>query len=105
MEHIFQRAWDELKDTALKDNELTEEEMHVIESVMAGLERYFILLTKINEEGTYDEGDKHFLLLTREKIWENAFQEALKDNYLSNEEHMLLLKVGELMLELEDMEY
>ncbi len=105
MEHIFQRAWNELKETALQDNELTEEEMNVIQSVMDGLERYFILLTKINEEGSFDEGDKHFLLMTREKIWENAFETALKDNFLSNEEHILLMKVGELMLELEDMEY
>ncbi|RMG36039.1 MAG: hypothetical protein D6732_08855 [Methanobacteriota archaeon] len=105
MEHILQRAWNELKETALQDNELTEEEMNVIQSVMEGLERYFILLTKINEEGSFDEGDKHFLFLTRERIWENAYATALEDNHLSNEEHMLLMKVGELMLELEDMEY
>ncbi len=105
VEHIFQKAWSDLKDIALEDNELTQEEMHVIESVMEGLERYFILLTKINEEGKFDEGDRHFLNLTKQKIWERALETALNDNYLSNDEYRLLMKVGELMLELEGMEY
>ncbi len=105
MSLLFQKAWEELKQTALEDNQLTEEEMKVIEKVMEGLERYYILLTKIQEQGMVDEGDKHFLFRTRQQIWENAMQAILDDEFVSDDEHKLILKVGQIMLELEGEEY
>lgn len=86
----MKKVWEILKSAALADNIITEEEANVLDQITENLLEYALVLDKAWEDGIITEEEKEFLKAARDQIWENAYEEVIKDREISMDEHRIL---------------
>ncbi|RMG31004.1 MAG: hypothetical protein D6732_15460 [Methanobacteriota archaeon] len=102
--HLLKRLWDILKEAALEDQIITHEEANMLDRITDNLLEYALVLDRAWEDGIITEEERDFLKQAREQIWNEAYDEVLKDNIISTDEERLLHALLKVIHHLEEME-
>jgi hypothetical protein len=94
---ITEYVWSQLRETALDDQVITEDEGILIDKIVLDVRAYGDVLGKALEDGEIDQDEQEALLQAREKIWIEAHNTALTDGILSDDAKQILLALTNLL--------
>ena len=87
----MKKIWNLLHDIALKDNQITEEEIVILDVVMGNISNYLEIFDMAVEDGILTEEERKILNYSRDKIFDDAYKIAIEDNTISNDENEILM--------------
>ncbi|MHA2066648.1 MAG: MFS transporter [Candidatus Thorarchaeota archaeon] len=94
---ITEYVWSQLRETALDEQVITEDEGILIDKIVLDVRAYGDVLGKALEDGEIDQDEQEALLQAREKIWIEAHNTALTDGILSDDAKQILLALTNLL--------
>ncbi|MFX1261852.1 MAG: MFS transporter [Promethearchaeota archaeon] len=94
---ITEYVWSQLRETALEDNVITEEEGNLIETIVLDVRAYGEALEKAIEDDKIDPEEQDVLMQARERIWIEAHNKAMINGTLSNDAKQILMTLTNLL--------
>ncbi|MFW9842773.1 MAG: hypothetical protein ACFFES_17935, partial [Candidatus Thorarchaeota archaeon] len=94
---ITEYIWNQLRETALADEVITEEEAIIIDRVTLDVRAYGEVLKQVLEDGKIDETEQKSLIQARDQIWIEANNSAIKSGQLSEDAQQILSKLSVLL--------
>ncbi|MHA2250508.1 MAG: hypothetical protein ACXAD7_09100 [Candidatus Kariarchaeaceae archaeon] len=92
--------WDKLRDTALKDGIISDEENELISNIVLDVGAYSEMVDKALEDGVITEAEKIELFEGRMEILEKAYEIARQDHIVTDDEKEILKSICKLVLNL-----
>ncbi len=89
-----------LKEAALRDGIITEEENSLISNIVLDVEAYSQMVNKALEDGVIDGAEKIELFEGRMEILEKAYEIAREDHKITDDEKEILKTICKLVLNL-----
>ncbi|MHA2295663.1 MAG: MFS transporter [Candidatus Hodarchaeales archaeon] len=94
---VTQYIWNQMKETILQDNIITQDEQNLIESIMFNVKVYGNLIEEAIKNGMIDKEEQEQLLEDREKIWIEAHNIAVEADGLSEDIQNVLTTLSNLL--------
>ena len=104
MLNVEKRVFEVLKTAAMQKEVMSGKEAQVIATAMRNAITFDRYLKQAKRKGVITENEKEELLLLSEKIYEGAMKQAIKDDFITPEECVLLVKLSEFLEDLVDEE-
>jgi MFS family permease len=98
---VTEYIWSQLRETALRDQVISEEEGTLIDRIVLDVRAYGEVLGKALEDGEIDKTEQQLLLTARERIWVEASNLAGEPGELSEEIEEILGRLTDLLKYLE----
>lgn len=92
--------WEKLRETALKDGIISEEENTLISNIALDVEAYAQMVDKALNDGIIDEAEQIELFEGRMEILEKAYEMARADHKITDDEKEILKSICKLVLNL-----
>ncbi|MHA2302537.1 MAG: hypothetical protein ACXACD_16430, partial [Candidatus Thorarchaeota archaeon] len=94
---ITEYVWSQLREAALDDQVITEEEGMLIEKIVLDVRAYGDVLEKALNDGRIDPKEQDTLMQARERIWIEAHNTAMMDGNLSDDAKQILITLTNLL--------
>ncbi len=94
---ISEYVWSQLRETALDDGVITEEEGNLIDRIVFDVRAYGELLEKALEDGEIDQEELQNIQQARERIWIEAHNHATESGDLSDDAKQILITLTNLL--------
>ncbi|MFW9849361.1 MAG: MFS transporter [Candidatus Thorarchaeota archaeon] len=94
---ISEYVWSQLRETALDDGVITEEEGNLIDRIVFDVRAYGELLEKALEDGEIDQEELQTIQQARERIWIEAHNHASESGDLSDDTKQILITLTNLL--------
>ncbi|MFX1332003.1 MAG: MFS transporter [Promethearchaeota archaeon] len=94
---ITEYVWSQLRETALEDNVITEEEGNLIETIVLDVRAYGEALEKAIEDDKIEREEQVVLMQARERIWIEAHNKAMINGTLSSDAKQILMTLTNLL--------
>ena len=91
--------WDKLKEVAMDDGKLTQDERELMATVISDIEKYNETLHKALEDGIIDEREERRLFEGRMQVMEKAYDKAREDLVISEDEKKILKEICKIVRE------
>ncbi len=92
---------DSLRNIALKDGKITDEEELLIANVISNLDQYTKLIENALKDGNITKDEREMLFDGRMKMMEDSYRSAREDLQISDDESAILQRICKLVLDLE----
>lgn len=93
-----------LRETALKDGRISDDEAKMLDSIIGELNNYTKILKDAWKDGIISDDERADLSAWRKRVWDHTVKVALGDNIINTDEHDLLLSLVKVMKLLEEKE-
>ena len=90
-----------LRNIALKDGKITDEEELLIANVISNLDQYTKLIENALKDGIITKDERETLFDGRMKMMEESYRSARSDYNISDDESAILQRICKLVLDLE----
>ena len=90
-----------LRNIALKDGKITDEEALLIANVISNLDKYTKLIENALKDGIITKDERATLFDGRMKMMEDSYRSARADYNISDDESAILQRICKLVLDLE----
>ncbi|MHA2141764.1 MAG: MFS transporter [Candidatus Thorarchaeota archaeon] len=94
---VTEYIWSQLRETALDDDVITEEEGILIDKIILDVRAYGDVLGKALDDGKIDRKEQESLLEARERIWIEAHNASATDGPLSDDAKQILITLTTLL--------
>ncbi|MFQ5885554.1 MAG: hypothetical protein ACE5IO_10700, partial [Thermoplasmata archaeon] len=94
---VTEHIWSQLRETALEDQVISEEEGALIDSIMLDVRAYGEILGKALEDGRIDENEQQQLMDARDRIWVEANNLAVQCGEMSGDVKEILMRLVTLL--------
>ncbi|MHA2040856.1 MAG: MFS transporter [Candidatus Thorarchaeota archaeon] len=94
---ITEYVWSQLRETALDDQVITKEEGVLIDKIVLDIRTYGDVLGKALDDGKIDHEEQEALMEARERIWIEAHNTAMTDEFLSDDAKQILITLTNML--------
>jgi hypothetical protein len=96
--NFLQQISEILTQTALEDEQISEDEQILLNTILSDIQAYIIFIDNIKVSNSFSKVDIiEFVQDYKKKIYTNSYEMALKSNGISDDEMKLLLKLNEIL--------
>ncbi len=94
---VTEHIWSQLRETALEDQVITEEEGALIDNIVLDVRAYGEILGKALEDGKIDKKEQQQLMEARDRIWVEANNLAVQCGEMSGDVKEILMRLVTLL--------